>query len=279
VHGQEQAASQIAAVNLSALSADLGQVGAGIVMDSLTSPLNAIRLSSGYSLPSNLRVYWDMPNKVITVNDGTNTRVQMGLIGSNYGFQIRDADGNLTLDAARSDGRLYLQAGKSVTLAPPVLLLYSATGLSATVSSTAGTVIASLTLEPYTLANDGDVLEIILMGHWTSFSGQAALWARFGTSGSYLFDSRADSTGLGIRDRPFMLHCFLRRTGGSSGVSQSILFRVPGALGDVYLGQTLGTTESWSSSNTLNFYVSGLDNTNSVTIYVDSLIVKYLGKS
>jgi hypothetical protein len=140
-------AANIVTSNLAAISADIGEVTAGILRSASSE------------------VVLHLNDKIFTVSDGSYDRVKLGLIGSYYGIQFKDAAGLTTLDTANADGRLRLQVGASTTLAPSSQLLDAVANLSTT-SSTIVT-LWSFNIPANALVTNGDTIRLVITGKYT----------------------------------------------------------------------------------------------------------------
>ncbi|GIW89939.1 MAG: hypothetical protein KatS3mg109_0371 [Pirellulaceae bacterium] len=270
------AASQISTVTLASIVSDMGKIGAGILQDALTSPVSAIRLSTAYNIEAGVRTYWDMPNQVIVLRDGTYDRVKLGLIGGYYGQQWRDSSGRLVMDTANPYGRLRLAVGLSNSLGPALVAQHISGRISGQSNSTSWVTFHTVTVKANTLAFDGDALEFVIWGRASDspLGSSARLRVLYGGTQvlSWNFSSNPN----------FLLTLQIRRTSGTNQDIVALMLHKPAIGGNTLIefSNAVDLGKNNGADQNLEFQVSNSANefgSNYVTVYFDQINSKYLG--
>ena len=201
----------------------------------------------------------DFPNKLLTLTGATYAQVRVGLIGSYYGLQCFNTSGDPTLDTATSSGRLRLQVGGGLTMAPPVQVVHQAYGLSTT--SVTEVSISSFSLLANSLTAANDTLRVTLLGRATG-GATKTLVVKFGTDTILT----AALVGGGF----WMVSLYLTRTGTSTQDIRAWL--VDGNSSNTM--STASGTQTLTGDITLD--IRGKTANAGEPLYVDKAVIEYL---
>jgi hypothetical protein len=272
-------ASQIACVNLAAISADLGVVSAGVIADAIPAASQtkgifikstAFQTAPGANWTSG--IFFAGANPIPASITGLG--IDFTATGTNpllkHPAMLLRADGS-----ALFTGRVKSQVGMSTTQAYPVQVLFQTTGKSVPGTSTSAQ-LDTFSVAANTLTNNGDTLRITCFGRVTAAAGTAGgatFVVRFGgTLGSGGTQVGFTNTAVMLAGDRFTVAILITRTGAATQVAVGSTNETDSG---VLAFNNTTTAPAQTLSGAVSIFFEGTTGNNSINL--DYAAVEYLG--